>query len=169
VGRTVRGKRNCSPNDHETATALVRGAVALAMANDMSQALKAHREEARRKTQWKMGEAEKAIRSLCHKWEESKGVRFGSTDHLSFYEFESCWARNPLFALSQLLGRSWEPTTTRRCGRPRVQANLALLRPAANSFPIGPPECRGGDGAAQDEGGGEVSQLISSVDSSLMA
>ena len=37
----------------------------------------------------KKGEAEKAIRYLCHEWEKSKGVRYGASDDPDFSEFKS--------------------------------------------------------------------------------
>lgn len=42
----------------------------------------------------KKAEAEQAIRHLCHEWEKAKGVRFGPSDHPSFYEFSSWLSQN---------------------------------------------------------------------------
>lgn len=39
------------------------------------------------------GEAETAIRHLCHEWEKDKGVQFGPADHPSFSEFTTWLSR----------------------------------------------------------------------------
>lgn len=39
------------------------------------------------------GEAEKAVRHLCHEWEKDQGVHYGPTDHPSFSEFTTWLGR----------------------------------------------------------------------------